>query len=104
MTHARALIAEALGAFALCFVGLLAISSWKVVGQEAAPSLAAVALAHGLVILVMVAALAHHSGAHFNPAVTFAFLVTRRMAPTTAGLYVAAQVVGALASSGLVAL
>ena len=103
MTHARALIAEAIGTFALCFVGLLAISSQALVGSSEPTPLVGVALAHGLTILVMVAALAHHSGAHFNPAVTFGFLVTRRMAPLTGGLYMAAQVAGATLASLLVA-
>jgi MIP family channel proteins len=52
---------------------------------------------------VMVAALGHHSGGHFNPAVTIGFLVTRRMDPARAGLYMAAQLLGAVLGSGLVA-
>lgn len=102
MPHTRALIAEAIGTFALCFVGILAIAHPAVVGGDPG-GLAAVAFAHGLIIAVMVAALAHHSGAHFNPAVTFGFLVTRRMDPVKGALYVAAQLVGATLASGLIA-
>jgi aquaporin TIP len=102
MTHARALIAEAIGTFALCFVGLLAISATDILDASGPAPLVVVALAHGLIITVMVATLAHHSGAHFNPAVTFGFLVARRITPAKAGMYVAAQIGGALLASALV--
>jgi aquaporin Z len=97
----RVAIAEALGVFALTFVGILAIGGGPLVGAEGASTLANVAFAHGLTIAVMVAALAAISGAHFNPAVTFGFVVTGRMAPSTGLLYGAAQLVGGLAAAGL---
>ena len=80
----RAALAEAIGTFALTFVGLLAISGVAVAGGAGAPSLATIALAHGLTILVMVAALGAVSGGHFNPAVTFGFMAVGRM-PAGAG-------------------
>ncbi|HWG57223.1 MAG TPA: aquaporin, partial [Gaiellaceae bacterium] len=52
--------------------------------------------AHGLVIAVMASAVGHISGGHFNPVVTVAFLITRRMAVTLAGVYLAAQVAAAI--------
>jgi aquaporin TIP len=89
--------AEFVGTFALVFVGVGAIA----VGAD----LVGVALAHGLVIAVMASAVGHISGGHFNPAVTFGFIVTRRMAPTLAAAYVVAQllagVLGALAARAL---
>ena len=78
---ARALVAEAIGTFALCFVGILAINADAFSGADGTASLASIALAHGLTIAVMVAALGAISGAHFNPAVTAGFVVTGRMAP-----------------------
>src|SRR5437879_8554731 len=54
-----------------------------------------IALAHGLAIAVMVSALGHISGGHFNPAVTFAFALTKRIALPLAGVYVVAQLAGA---------
>jgi aquaporin TIP len=102
MSHARALIAEAIGTFALCFVGLLAIAGQDILTGSGPASLGGVALAHGLAITVMVAALSQHSGAHFNPAVTFGFVVARRMDLRKAGLYVAAQIAGALLASLMV--
>jgi aquaporin Z len=80
------------GIFALVFVGAGAIA-------VAAPDnlgLVGIALAHGLVIGVMASAVGHISGGHFNPAVTFGFLVTRRMAPGMAGIYWVAQFAGAV--------
>lgn len=101
-TPARALTAEAIGAFALCFVGILAINVDAIGGTEGAASLATIALAHGLTIMVMVAALGAISGAHFNPAVTAGFVATGRMKPITGAMYVGAQIVGALLASLLV--
>ena len=99
----RALLAEAIGTFALCFVGILAINAGAIVGAAGAVSLTTIAFAHGLTIAVMIAALGQHSGAHFNPAVTFGFVVTGRMTPARGGMYVLSQVLGALLASLIVA-
>jgi aquaporin TIP len=87
--------AEFVGAFALTFIGAGAIA--------AGADLVGVALAHGLVIAVMVSAVGHISGGHFNPAVTFGFLVTRRMALPLAVVYWIAQMVGAVIAAVLLA-
>jgi aquaporin TIP len=79
--------AELVGAFALTFVGAGSIMSGA--------GLVGVAFAHGLVIAVMASAVGHISGGHFNPAVTFGFLITRRMAPALAGAYWFSQLLGA---------
>ena len=84
-------VAEFVGTFTLVFAGIGAIVS----GAE----LVGVALAHGLAIAVMVSAVGHISGGHFNPAITFAFVLTRRMALPLAGVYVAAQLAGALVAA-----
>ena len=54
------------------------------------------ALTFGLIIMVMVAAIGHLSGAHFNPAVTIAFAVTRHFAWREVPAYVGAQLLGAV--------
>jgi MIP family channel proteins len=94
----RRAVAEFVGTFALIFVGAGAIMT--AAGPADQSPLLAAALAHGLVIGVFASAVGHISGAHFNPAVTFAFLVTRRMAPSLAIVYwvtqFAAAVVGAV--------
>src|SRR5215211_7678525 len=81
----RRAAAEFVGTFTLVFVGIGAIA----VG--AAGGLTGVALAHGLAIAVMASAVGHISGAHFNPAVTLGFVVTRRISPVLAGIYWIAQ-------------
>ena len=86
--------AEFVGAFTLTFVGVSAIA----LGAD----LTGVALAHGLAIAVMVSAVGHISGGHFNPAVTLGFLVTRRIQPALAGAYWVAQFAGATAAALLV--
>lgn len=55
-----------------------------------------VALTFGLIILAMIAATGHISGAHFNPAVTIAFAVMRHFRWRDVPLYVAAQLSGAV--------
>lgn len=84
----RAALAEALGAFALVVFGCGAIA----VGLD--PT--AVAIAFGLVIAVMVAALGHLSGAHLNPAVSIAFGVRRHVPPSRVGIFIVAQLAGAI--------
>jgi aquaporin TIP len=88
----RRAVAEFVGTFTLIFIGVGAIAT---ANQIHDPSLIGVALAHGLAIGVMVSAVGHISGAHFNPAVTFGFLVTRRIKPALAVLYWSVQLAGA---------
>ena len=60
------------------------------------------AIANGLAIGVMVCALGHISGGHFNPAITFGFLITRKIKPALAGVYWVAQFGGAALAALLV--
>jgi len=83
----RALAAEFIGTFALVFFGCGAIANGL-----PAPS---VALAFGLAIAVMVYALGHISGAHFNPAVSVGFAVVGHVPWSRVGAYAIAQVLGA---------
>lgn len=54
-----------------------------------------ISLVVGLIVTAMVYAIGHLSGAHFNPAVTIAFTLTRHFSARDAIAYVAAQVLGA---------
>jgi MIP family channel proteins len=81
------LVAEAIGTFALIFVGVGAI-------QAAEGDLLAIAFAHGLTIAVMVSATGHISGGHLNPAVTFGALLGGRINGRDAGRYILAQLLG----------
>jgi aquaporin TIP len=90
-------IAEFVGTFALVFVGSGAIM--MVQHTSNAAGLLQVALAHGVILAVMVSAAMNVSGAHFNPAVSIALLVARRITPTIAGVHILAQLIGALAAA-----
>lgn len=93
----RNAVAEAIGAFALVFVGVLVVTSSN-------GGLTSIALAHGLTIAVAVAALAHVSGGHFNPAVTLAMYLSKSIDLRGALTYWAAQLIGGLAAALVVLL
>jgi MIP family channel proteins len=104
--------AEFVGTFALIFVGagsILTIAKALAPALTTAPAvdvyggltLVGVALAHGLAIAVMASAVGHISGAHFNPAVTLGFFITRRIAPSLAVVYWSMQFAGATAAAAL---
>ena len=84
----KKLVAEFIGTFTLIFIGAGSIMTGKA-------DLLGVALAHGLAIAVMVAALGGISGGHFNPAVTLGFVATKRISISDALQYWVAQLLGA---------
>ena len=92
----RHFLAEFVGTFALVFVGGGAII--QSAARNSPSGLVEVALAHGLILALMVSALMRISG-HFNPAVTVAFLVARRIEAMMAGLYMVAQLLGAMVAA-----
>jgi aquaporin Z len=89
----RHCVAEFIGTFALVFIGGAAIIGATAGQMDAA--LVVVALAHGVILAVLVSATMRISG-HFNPAVTIGFLAARRIEPVMAGLYIAAQILAAI--------
>lgn len=93
----RAAAAEAIGVFGLVFAGCGAIVNNALSGG--AIGHAGISATFGLIIMVMIYALGHISGAHFNPAVTLAFAATRHFPLRLAPLYLAAQFAGAVAAS-----
>lgn len=92
----RSVAAEAIGTFALVFAGCGAI---MVDAKTGSLGHLGVALTFGLVIMAMIYAVGHVSGAHFNPAVTFAFALTRHFPWPRVFLYWGAQAAGALAAA-----
>lgn len=92
----RRALAEAVGTFALVTGGCGAIVVNTATG---ALGHIGVAASFGLVIMVMIAALGHVSGAHFNPAVTLAFAWIRHFPWRDVPLYIAGQLVGAVAGA-----
>jgi MIP family channel proteins len=93
----RRAVAEGLGAFALVFAGCGAIITNAERGG--ALGVVGISLVFGLVILAAIAAFGHLSGAHFNPAVTTSFFLTRHLPGRDAVAYIAAQLVGATAAA-----
>jgi aquaporin NIP len=91
---ARRCLAEGVATFALVFAGCGAI----VLDSERGGSLGStgIAAAFGLVIMAMIYATGHLSGAHINPAVTVAFGASRHFPLRDAALYVPSQVAGAV--------
>jgi aquaporin NIP len=93
----RRAAAEGLAAFALVFAGCgAAVTNAQYDGTLGTIG---VALTFGLVIMVMVYATGHLSGAHINPAVTVAFTLTRHFPARDAVAYVGAQLAGAAAGA-----
>jgi MIP family channel proteins len=89
----RHFTAEFIGTFALVFIGGGAIMASDLAKNPA--GITQIALAHGLILALMVTATMRVSG-HLNPAVTIGFLVTRRIEPIMAGVYLLAQILGAV--------
>jgi MIP family channel proteins len=98
-TIPQKLVAEFIGTFALIFFGAGSICADQFLHGAGSPGLFGIAAAHGLAIAIMVSALGHISGGHFNPAITIGFWVTRRVSTLDVALYWAAQLLGAIAAA-----
>jgi aquaporin NIP len=97
----RRACAEGVAAFALVFAGCGAV----IVDQRTQHALGPVgiSLVFGLVVMALVYATGHLSGAHFNPAVTIAFTLTRHFSARDALAYIVAQLTGATLAALLLA-
>lgn len=94
MKHLKeASVAEFLGTFALCFIGAgsICVNQWS----AGSVGLLGIAIAHGTVLAVMISALGHISGGHFNPAVTLGVLTAGKINGQQAVSYLFAQLAGA---------
>ena len=88
-TTGQKFTAEVLGTFVLVFFGCGA-------AVYSGGDLVATALAFGLTVLVMAYAVGRISGGHFNPAVTLGAVLSGRLPWSQVGIYMAAQLLGAL--------
>ncbi|MBI4173895.1 MAG: MIP family channel protein, partial [Candidatus Aenigmarchaeota archaeon] len=88
----RQYLAEFVAAFALIFIGAGSVIASSLPGG---PDIVGIALAHGLVLMCMVYAVGHISGAHVNPAVTIAMLATKNITRDKAIGYIISQLAGA---------
>ena len=105
----RKLIAEFVGTFLLVFlaVGAAVFGIAGGVGDGGtgpASGTVGVALAFGLVVLMLAYAFGPVSGTHVNPAVTLGVLLAKRIPGKEAGLYVVAQFAGAIAGAAMLKL
>ena len=99
-TSLQKFVAEFIGTFALIFFGAGSICADRYLqGSGGGIVLLGIALAHGLTMAIMVSALGHISGGHFNPAISIGFWVTKRISTLEVFLYWAAQVLGGIAAA-----
>ncbi len=95
----RSATAEFLGTFALVFIGAGAVCTNEWSGQGL--GLLGIAIAHGTVLAVMISAMGHISGGHFNPAVTIGMLSVDKIDGGKAATSVVAQLLGAVVAAFL---
>jgi len=98
----KALIAEFVATFALVFIGVGSIASNYMTNGHT--DLVGIALAHGLVLVVMITAIAAISGGHVNPAVTIGLWAAQKIDTANAIGYVIAQCFGAIIGAYLIQL
>lgn len=97
----RRLAAEALGTGMLVMAVVGSGIMADALTGDAALALLANTVATGAVLVVLIVTLGPVSGAHFNPAVTLAFALTRAIGPRPAILYTLAQIGGGLCGAFL---
>ena len=93
-TSLRHFAAEFVGTFALVFIGGGAIMMAQMTNSTA--GLVTIALAHGLILALMVSATMNVSGGQLNPALTLGLLSARRITASMAGVHILAQLAGAV--------
>ncbi|HEV2616070.1 MAG TPA: aquaporin [Candidatus Acidoferrales bacterium] len=99
------LLAEFIGTFFFVFfsVGAICIDEGSRVGGAAGLGSIGIALVRGLTFAILICALVHVSGSHFNPAITIGCWVTRKIGSITALFYCISQILGAIVATYTVA-
>jgi aquaporin Z len=103
-------LSEFLGTFALVFVGAGAVivdghtGTSHGLAEAGKLGLLGIAIAHGLALAGMIYGVGSISGGHFNPAITLAMWIRKRLGADLVFGYMAAQLVGALVASLVLAM
>jgi aquaporin Z len=99
--NARSYLAELLGTFLFMLIGYSSVAAIGISGVST-PAVLVVPFSFGLGLLAAIFAFGHISGGHFNPAVTIAVVLDKRLPPVEAIGYIVAQVIGALGAAAVV--
>jgi aquaporin TIP len=98
----KAAVAEFIATMFFVFIGVGSIAAFLLTGGGG--GIVIIAVAHGLAIALLVTGIGPISGGHINPAVTFAAMITNRITVTRAGMYIVAQLAGAVVGALLLKL
>lgn len=94
----RKYLAELVGTFLFMTIGYASVAALGIAGV---PGLLVVPFSFGFGLLAAIFAVGHISGGHFNPAVSVAMLIDKRIEATDAVGYILGQVIGAIAAAAL---
>ena len=101
MVNPRAWLAEAIATFGLVFFGPLSVilsAAWYGDGLST-EAIIFISLGHGGIIVLMVYAFGHVSGAHINPAVTIPMMITKKIDVKNGIGYILFQIMGAIVAT-----
>lgn len=93
----KRLLCEFVGTFALVFMGCLSACVDDATGGALGPT--GIGLVFGFIVLVMIYSVGEVSGAHFNPAVSLAFAISKRFPWREVGPYAAIQFLAAIVAA-----
>jgi aquaporin Z len=99
MMLTRKYLAELIGTFLFLTIGYASVAAFGAAGVS---GLVVVPFAFPLGLLAAIFAFGHISGGHFNPAVTVAMLLDKRIVAMDAAGYIVAQALGAIGAAALV--
>jgi aquaporin Z len=96
----KKLLAELVGTFTFFTIGFMAIQSTK--AFVSGPDLVVIAFGFGFGLFAAIQIFGGVSGGHFNPAVTVAAVLDKRLDPMTGVGYVVSQLIGGIAAAAVI--